>query len=265
MSAAEKRLDRVAARLHPREAFLVWMAEAHQHPSLPAYVLSLKDAPDEAFPLYRLPDRVERMVMDTLKGQKPLDLELAIRTAVRDMVFYFELHQEVNVRLLQDWRAMGLNLVVAVGQVSRLIHDEAPNAKHLDWARERVENAALEFLLWQGVAQQIGQRYLGGTSPLFPEMEERLSELVGQAERAVGLYNDQVEWVKYLQTEGHKKGKRHPLPQPLDFAALREDVQPAVHRLAGMTVDMARAKAAEFMGERRTAAEIIRRRMWPDA
>lgn len=43
----------------PKEAFLLWMEEAHQHESFASYVMSLKNQPIEQHPMQRLPRQVE--------------------------------------------------------------------------------------------------------------------------------------------------------------------------------------------------------------
>ena len=62
MSAVEQRLAKVAARLTPTQAVLAWLTEAQAYGSLDAYVASLRDAPDEAFPLVRLHDQMAQAV-----------------------------------------------------------------------------------------------------------------------------------------------------------------------------------------------------------
>jgi hypothetical protein len=59
MSATgRRRIDKIAGSLTPRQAVLLWLEEAAQSASLREYVLAIKDGPDSAFPMFRLPDQV---------------------------------------------------------------------------------------------------------------------------------------------------------------------------------------------------------------
>jgi hypothetical protein len=107
-SATEKRLDKIEASLTPQAAFLVWLAEAHEHPTMSAHATVLKDAPDTSFPLYRLPDQVEHAVRIALRGEKAEVTRRAERRAVMDVVFLYYVHSEANTRLMADWRAICL-------------------------------------------------------------------------------------------------------------------------------------------------------------
>ena len=71
-STAERRLDVIATALTPKEAVQTWMSEVHAFGSLQAYMASLKDAPDEAFPLLRLGRLMEASVRRAKQG-KPRD------------------------------------------------------------------------------------------------------------------------------------------------------------------------------------------------
>jgi hypothetical protein len=59
VSSLDKRLERVEKALDPLETFLVWLDEAHEHPSLQAYLATLEHQPDVALPLPRLLTQVE--------------------------------------------------------------------------------------------------------------------------------------------------------------------------------------------------------------
>ena len=61
----ERRLDRLEAGLSPKEANLLWLGEAHEHGSLPAYCRWLMDRPLGAAPLPRL----DHQALDTVRGR----------------------------------------------------------------------------------------------------------------------------------------------------------------------------------------------------
>ena len=59
---AERRLAKLEGALSPRAAVLLWLAEAHAFPTLPAYVGWLIHQPPSAAPLWRIPEQVEAAV-----------------------------------------------------------------------------------------------------------------------------------------------------------------------------------------------------------
>ena len=54
---AERRLAKLESALSPKAATLLWLAEAHQFGSLPAYVDWLIDQPISVAPLQRVPEQ----------------------------------------------------------------------------------------------------------------------------------------------------------------------------------------------------------------
>ena len=108
MRSTSKRLDNVESSLSPKQAVLLWMEEAHQHPTMQEYVLSLRDQPDSAYPLHRLPDQVETSVRDSMKGSHKSEVTRAVRDQVRDVVFLFFVHQGANKKLMENERAFAL-------------------------------------------------------------------------------------------------------------------------------------------------------------
>jgi hypothetical protein len=63
---ADRRLAKLEGALSPKAATLLWLAEAHQFDSLPAYVDWLIDQPTSAAPLYRVPEAAEAGVRAAL-------------------------------------------------------------------------------------------------------------------------------------------------------------------------------------------------------
>ncbi len=55
MSLQAKRLDKVEGSLTPAQAMLLWLEEAQEHGSLQGYFRWVKEQPDSAYPLSRLP------------------------------------------------------------------------------------------------------------------------------------------------------------------------------------------------------------------
>ena len=104
MTSTRRRLDKIEVSLTPKQAILLWLEEAHAYDTMTEYCLSLKSGPDSAWPLAILPDKVSRAVEQAMKSQpKPAVARMA-RQAIRDVLFLFHLHQQVNRRFMEEDR-----------------------------------------------------------------------------------------------------------------------------------------------------------------
>ena len=73
MSATgRRRIEKIEDSRTPRQAVLLWVDEASQLGSLRDYILSIKDGPDSAFPMFRLPGQVEQSVRQCREGLRAL-------------------------------------------------------------------------------------------------------------------------------------------------------------------------------------------------
>src|SRR3569833_3283985 len=109
-----RRLAVFVSVLLPREAMLAWMAEAHAFGSLQVFLVLLKDAPDEAFPLLRLGRQMEASVRRSRQGHPRDQVWTAVRMAVRDAGFLYYLFSQCNFRVLEQRRANWLFFVLVV-------------------------------------------------------------------------------------------------------------------------------------------------------
>jgi hypothetical protein len=254
----ERRLDRVEGSLTPREAFLLWMGEAHQHESWQAYVLSLKDQPIEQHPYRVLPQQVEEAVRAEHRGQQPWEVEQRVVRAVREVSFYLELHEAVTGRFALEWRALALQVLVALDHVKRVVEASEPTPQDINRARQWAVDALGELLMWQTAARRIGDQYLGGTCPLFPDQVQRLAASIEHAESVLALLNDHLDWLQYLRERGGKQAP--PAGLALDLVG-RNDLDVAVEReaakVAQQIVAMAKAEAAMYVHEPKLAVELL--------
>src|SRR5688572_25002942 len=108
----ERRLDRIERALSPKEAVLLWMAEAHQHGSIQAYVDSLNGQPEQVFPLMRLGQQMEDSVRASVKGSGEREIEIwpKVVLAVRDAAFLYYLTSQAKWRVMEQKRANWLNI-----------------------------------------------------------------------------------------------------------------------------------------------------------
>ena len=68
VNAASQRLLRVETALTPKQAFLLWLQEAHAFHSVTAYVQTLGGKPGTAYPLIHLPTQVDQATRLAMKG-----------------------------------------------------------------------------------------------------------------------------------------------------------------------------------------------------
>jgi hypothetical protein len=80
------------------------MEEAHQYDTMEQYVRSLKPGPDSAWPLCLLPEKVSNRRGAGREGQAKAGSCRRDRQAVRDVLFLFHLHQQVNRRFMEEDR-----------------------------------------------------------------------------------------------------------------------------------------------------------------
>src|SRR3569833_827697 len=177
-----RRLDVIETALTPREAMLAWMAEAHAFGSLQVYMASLKDAPDEAFPLLRLGRQMEASVRRSRQGQPRDQVWTAVRMAVRDAGFLYYLFSQCNFRVLEQRRANWLS----TSHWWRRCCRRESNAQMALWWRE-AEKAAVTSYGQQGVVDAIAQRYFDGQNPLFPEIAKSVAAQVKEVKWVIGI------------------------------------------------------------------------------
>jgi hypothetical protein len=270
MSAVEQRLAKVAAHLTPTQAVLAWLMEAQACGSLDAYVLSLRDAPDEAFPLIRLHDQMEQAVRGmtaamSRKAPTP-DEQRAVRLAYRDAGFLYYLATHLNWRIIERKRANWLHvaLVVTMLRGAALADDE----RELDHAWAQAREALHTAYVQQGVAEAIAMRYFGGQSPLFPDVAEDVALLVTETERVVEIVNEVFAMVAE-PPRGRRRTRKAPdrptAPprlEPLDFGILRAAARAAIAAEVALPVDLAKAEAFDLIGERKQGEALVARHVW---
>jgi len=280
MSQGKQRLDRVENSLTPKQAIILWMQEAHQFPSMGDYVKSLLDKPESAFPLWRLPEQVERAARDAMKGQPKPTIEMAVRRAVRDVVFLFHLHQHLNRKAMEEQRAWNLLLVVLAERLRGMIREEyfratlqevairvdtetpcrrrrglLGNLHALSKEHERktgrlkewqalAELFLAELYAFQQLVTLVSRRHFDGCQALFPDPAQGLSEVTRSAEQLVSVFND-------------TPGENAERACVVNLEAPRRSAGKDAARQASYIVDMAKAEAFDFMGEKQASLELV--------
>lgn len=179
---AGRRLARLEGALSPKAATLLWLTDAHQFPTLPAYVGWLIDQPEEAAPLWRLPEQAETAVRAAMRGEPREAVFQAVRQAVRDSVFLVELVIRLNLAAEEATRLEGLRYAALFWEMRALTAEAVattgsdgpecrrPVARH--WAAWRA--AVTDWLTDLSVAEEarllLERRYLDGRGVLFPDL-----------------------------------------------------------------------------------------------
>jgi hypothetical protein len=189
MTSSKRRLDKLQVSLTPKQAILLWMEEAHQYDTMEQYARSLKGGPNSAWPLATLPEQVA----------------VGVQQAVRDVLFLFHLHQQVNRKLIEKQEAFLFRLRWLRAELGRLCYQKkvgqaSPSGiptgvpKHQDLTRWQKE-AELFLGELQGLrlaVMAISKRYFGGHDLLFPALTEGLSHLVKAMEVLVEMFNEDL-------------------------------------------------------------------------
>ena len=94
---AERRLARIEEALSPTQLVLRWLAEAHAYGDIDSYVASLLDQEPPVPPLDSLAREAARGARSATRGKRADLIDAAVRSALRETVFRFELVMRINV------------------------------------------------------------------------------------------------------------------------------------------------------------------------
>jgi hypothetical protein len=261
----DRRLQRVEAALYPTEAMALWLQGAREeHRTLNELVASLRTQPDEAWPLFRLTHQAEigakarlkgyASVFTGLKGQRAQFLERGGRDAARDAATLWFLFVGANGQFMAEQRAMALLLALLNALVGIWVHQDCPAWD--DPLDGRIASCLSEIFGWQHTIAVLAERYFEGVSPLMPEIEERLADMVAEGELLAERFNDGLA-METTARKGTRKQKA--LPKPIDLEVIRRSVGRGAESHTSLLVDMARAEACEMMGERKQALAFAER------
>jgi hypothetical protein len=192
---AKARLAKLEDTLSPKAATLLWLAEAHQFPTLPAYVAWLVDQPAEAAPFWRVPEGAERAVRASMRGQPRDVVEAAAHQAVRDAVFLVELVLRLNVDAAELVRTETLRAVALAWEARALAAPGEPDVaahgrglKAPCWAtwRDAIAKWTRSLDRAEQARHDLERLYLDGRNVLFPDQASACHALAELTERTTG-------------------------------------------------------------------------------
>lgn len=251
MSSQKKRIEKVETSLTPKQAVLLWMEEAHSHGSIQAYALWLKEQPESAYPLVRLPRQVREAVRTAMKGQSREAVGWYIDRAERDVIFLFQFVYVLNTRLMEDSRTTAFAFLWLLEKLRPFISWKGTTKDFVNKATEWVgyaKHLLLEVHTTYRAVQEIEKRYFDGRTVLFSDIAEKTEGMAEQWSVLVEMYNDLVQ-----EHAGKTKVKELLLDQEKE-SRLNE---PALRARVAFLVDMAKAEALGLLGEHEKAGTLM--------
>jgi len=253
---AERRLAKLETALSPTELVLRWLDEAHAFDDLEAYTRWLLDQPPEVFPADRLAHEAADGMRASLRGRPKEEVDNAVRKALREVLFRFELVMRINVVAHETAHRHQLLHTIFAFRFATL-NDQREDASRKD--RADVDRQAAEW--WRLLAGQVGllwamaeartsaeARYLAGHVALFPDVGRRWSDCVKNHESLLGLATRMAELDGWLEWEAP------------------EDPAGTASRVAQLTADLvepARVMALEKLDEGGRALTLATRWLRP--
>lgn len=264
---AERRLTKLEGALSPKAAALLWLAEAHQFGSLPAYVAWLIDQPISATPLERVPSQARAAAVGAMRGQPREAVREAAHGAVRDAIFLVELVLKLNVAAEDATQLLGLRHTALFWEM-RAISAEAQleaagpsrgtrGGRDARWTAWRVAVVSLigDLYAAEDARAHLERRYLDGVCTLFPDLAADWLRRRDEFDRMAGL-GDVVG-----ATAGVEGGRQRPRRPRIDQRQLRAAILRRAPQEAASLVDAARTAALDALGDTAGAATIAERRL----
>ena len=243
----QRRVSKLEESLTPTQLVLRWLAEAHACGDIPAYASSLLAHGPPVAPLDRLAREAVQAARASMRSKRSELVDAAVRSALRETVFRFELVMRINVvahelldreELIAALFASQLALLLSGGGSKR--RPDESRQRRMELCRRLSLLRVDELLASREVRTIVEARYLDGHGALFPELAARFDEQLRASQEVA------ASAVRAAQLDGVAP-------------ALPED-QVAFNRRAGELVadlvEPAKAEALDKLGEGRRAFDI---------
>jgi hypothetical protein len=238
-----RRVAKLEEALSPTQLVLRWLSEAHAFGDIPAYVASLLEKDPPVAPLDRLARDAVHGARTAMRGKRPELVEPAVRSALRETVFRYELVLRINVVAHDLVDREGLIDAALSAQVALVTAKEQREAKDLEWLRQLRDlllSRVSELRAAHEARSLAEERYLDGHDALFPDLARAWDEQV----RSTQIIADMAARLAEIE--------RVPAAAPPDSDALSRRTAELVADL----VEPAKADALEKCGEDRQALEL---------
>jgi hypothetical protein len=242
----KRRLDGVETSLSPTQLVLRWLAEAHAFGDIEPYVASLLAHDPPLAPLDRLAREAVSSARTSLRGKRPELVNAAVRSALRETVFRFELVMRINVTAHELLEKQQLLDALFAARLALLANEDDKGRADPTY-RERF--ATLRHLVAMRVGELQGAQnareivaecYLAGHDALFPQLAKAWQSQCAGTEQIADLA------VRLAESDGV------PPAVPSD----PEVISRRTMELVADLVEPAKAEALEKLGEGRQAFGI---------
>jgi|BarGraNGADG00212_1021973.scaffolds.fasta_scaffold04520_4 hypothetical protein len=193
-----RRVAAIEASLTPTQLVLRWLAEAHAFGDIEPYVASLLTESTPVAPLDRLAREAVHGARTAARGKRPEVVDAAVRRALRETVFRYELVLRIYVAAhdLLDREAL-IDMALSA-QVALLVSEDEGSrradptyAERFATRRDPLAFRVSELRVTAEARALVEERYLEGHSALFPDVaaawDEQLKDTEVIADAAVRL------------------------------------------------------------------------------
>jgi hypothetical protein len=233
----------IETSLSPTQLILRWLADAHSYRSVEGYVASLFEDDPPANPLDRLAREAARGAQAAMRGKRPEVVAEAVRSALRETVFRFELVMKISMTANELLDREGLIDAALSAQLALMMREKPGSHRYAErraGLRELLAFRVSELRAAQEARSIVEMRFFDGHVALFPVVaaawDEQFASIEAIAELAVRLAG--IAGV--------------PAALPPDPGALSKRTLELVADL----VEPARAEALEKLGESERALGI---------
>ena len=235
-----RRVAAIETSLSPTQLVLRWLDQAHSFGDVESYVASLLAEDPPVAPLDRLAREAAHGARTAMRGKRPEVVAAAVRSALRETVFRFELVMRINVTTheLLDREALieaALSAHVALlrSEDKRMRQADATYLQRFATCRDLLAFRVSELRAAQEARAIVEERYLDGHGALFPDVAAVWDEQVRSTEDIADMA------VRVAEFDGV------PAAVPPDPEALSRRTTELVADL----VEPAKAEALEKLGE----------------
>lgn len=255
-----RRVAAIESSLSPTKLVLRWLADAHAYGDLEPYVASLLAHDPPIAPLDRLARDAVHGVRMAMRGKRPELVDAAVRSALRETVFRFELVMRINVTTHELLDREELIAALFASQLAMLAGDDRPerlrdesHLSRLDQCRRLTLFRVDELLASQEARSSVETRYLDGHAALFPDVAAAFEKQLRSSQEIAATA------VRLAELDGL------PPAAPADAEALSGRTMELVSDL----VEPAKSETLDKLGEATQALSIaagwVRRKLAPRA
>jgi hypothetical protein len=242
-----RRVAKIEESLSPTQLVLRWLAEAHSFGDVPEYVASLLSQDPPVAPLDRLVREAEQGARTAMRGKRAELVDAAVRSALRETVFRFELVMRINVTAHDLLDHQTLLEALFAAHLALLLHDDRKqrltdesHLRRLAQCRDLTASQVRELLATREAISLAQARYLDGHCALFPEV--------------AGAFEDQVRRSQDLAERAADCAELDGA-EPAEEGDL-ETLESRTNQLMSDLVEPAKSTALEKLGEGRPAFAI---------